>query len=318
VEVMIEAYGLIAQKAEADAVNYGRFSPYNLAPLWLSRVRVPGVDLNPQGTYQVDEIELLSREDYPRILEMGWPDFLDEYLRLRVFTGVPPEVLPWNQASIDVTARWAEIGVPVLKGGTVAPPFEFLCGGRGLRAFSADLFQIPEIVEKVMEEIQRHQVGPACQLNQAGGYHAIWVGGWRGAPCMLSPAMWDRFVWPYMKSLAREIIVEGYIPLFHLDSDWSRELARFRELPPAKSIVALDGCTDIFSAARTLRGHTCLMGDVPAAMLVMGTPEEVTRYCRGLLAELGPDGFILQSGCDIPENARVENVQAMVEAAVSL
>jgi uroporphyrinogen-III decarboxylase len=32
---------------------------------------------------------------------------------------------------------------------------------------------------------------------------------------------------------------------------------------------------------------------------------------------LGPEGFILQSGCDIPNNARLENVQAMVAAATS-
>jgi len=31
--------------------------------------------------------------------------------------------------------------------------------------------------------------------------------------------------------------------------------------------------------------------------------------------ELGPQGFILQSGCDIPANAKLENVQAMVAAA---
>jgi len=31
---------------------------------------------------------------------------------------------------------------------------------------------------------------------------------------------------------------------------------------------------------------------------------------------LGPEGFILQSDCDIPENARLEDVRAMVAAAL--
>jgi len=30
---------------------------------------------------------------------------------------------------------------------------------------------------------------------------------------------------------------------------------------------------------------------------------------------LGPEGFILHSGCDIPVNARLENVHAMIAAA---
>jgi len=56
-------------------------------------------------------------------------------------------------------------------------------------------------------------------------------------------------------------------------------------------------------------------GDVPASMFAFGTPDEVYNYCRKLIQEIGPDGFILQSGCDIPTNAKLENVQAMVSAA---
>lgn len=56
------------------------------------------------------------------------------------------------------------------------------------------------------------------------------------------------------------------------------------------------------------------MGDVPASMLYMKTPDNVYEYSRKLVRELGPEGFILQSGCDIPTNAKLENVKAMVAA----
>ena len=59
----------------------------------------------------------------------------------------------------------------------------------------------------------------------------------------------------------------------------------------------------------------CLMGDVPAAMLSMSSPDTVHEYCTRLIRQLGPDGFILHSGCDIPVNAKLENVRAMVAAA---
>ena len=62
-------------------------------------------------------------------------------------------------------------------------------------------------------------------------------------------------------------------------------------------------------------GHACIMGDVPASMFAFGTPDEVYNYCKKLIREIGPDGFILQSACDIPTNAKLENVQAMVSAA---
>jgi uroporphyrinogen-III decarboxylase len=57
------------------------------------------------------------------------------------------------------------------------------------------------------------------------------------------------------------------------------------------------------------------MGDVPATMLAFGTPDEVYEYCIKLIKELGPEGFILHSGCDIPIDAKLPNVQAMVAAA---
>jgi uroporphyrinogen-III decarboxylase len=58
------------------------------------------------------------------------------------------------------------------------------------------------------------------------------------------------------------------------------------------------------------------MGDVSASMLYLEEPEDVYDYSAKLIRQLGPEGFILHSGCDIPANAKLENVQAMVAAAI--
>jgi len=316
VEVMIEAYRLVADVAEADAVNYGRFSPYNLCYAWLSKVKVPGVDLPEEISYQVIEEELMTREDYDRILALGWPRFFSSYMKERVFKDVPPEYLPANQEPVDVCKEWAKFGVPVLRTSTVAPPFEFLCGGRSLTEFSIDLIEIPDKIETVMNEILPHISHTTCKTAKEEGYPAVWVGGWRTAPAMISPQMWNRFAWPYFKHLVYEVLEFGLIPILHLDSNWDRELGRFRELPKGKIIMALDGETDIFKAKEILGDHMCLMGDVPATMMAMDDPDTVHQYCSKLIQELGPEGFILHSGCDIPDNAKLENVQAMVASVM--
>ena len=51
-------------------------------------------------------------------------------------------------------------------------------------------------------------------------------------------------------------------------------------------------------------------------MFSLGTPSEVTEYCKRLRSEVGPGGFILSSGCDVPIDAKYENVKAMVEAVL--
>lgn len=310
-ETMIQAYRLIG---DGDAINYGAFWPYGLCYDFMSRVAVPGVDLPENEMWQVVETALMQREDYDLLLDMGWSAFFTDFMKNRILNGVPPEYLPPQRKSPDVQAAWRIEGVPVLSGGDVTTPFELLCGSRSLMEFSSDLMEIPDKVIAAMEEITFHLADETIKTAKARGCPLVWIGGWRTAPKMLSPEMWQRFVWPYFSRLVHEVIDSGLIALLHLDSDWTRELVRFKELPKAKCIMALDGETDIFEAKNILGDHICLMGDVPAAMLYLESPDTVYAYCRKLIRELGPKGFILQSGCDIPANAKLENVQAMVAA----
>lgn len=312
-DAMIQAFRLVGN---GDAINYGSFWPYGLCYDFLSKVRVPGVDLPENEMWQVVETDLIDRDDYDRILDLGWPDFFKKTMREQILNDVPAEYLPPQRKSPDVRKAWQIIGVPVLSGGDITTPIELLCGGRSLIRFAIDLLEIPDKVQAVMNAILPHLANKVIQRAKNRGYPLVWIGGWRSAPCLLSPAMWNRFVWPYFRKLVYEVTEAGLIALLHLDSDWTRELQRFRELPRGKCIMALDGETDIFQAKAILGDHMCVMGDVSASMLFLKNPDDVYQYCSRLIRELGSRGFILQSGCDIPANAKLENVQAMVAAAV--
>lgn len=48
--------------------------------------------------------------------------------------------------------------------------------------------------------------------------------------------------------------------------------------------------------------------------LTPGAVDDVKAYCRRLLAEVGPDGFIMAMGCALPPDAKFENVKAMVDS----
>lgn len=311
-KTMIEAFHLAG---EADAINYGAYYPYNLAYSWMSKVRVPGVDLPEDGMYQVVETERMTLDDYDQILNRGWPEFYQDFMEKRVFDDVPPERLPSTQAPVNVRAEWARHGIPVLSGGTVSLPFERLCGARSLNSFFCDLITIPDKVIEVIDHIMPHIVAPVCNLATSWSFPAVWIGGWRSASNMISPKMWERFVWPYFERAVHEVIASGLIAILHLDSNWTRDLPHLRSLPRRKCILSTDGETSLFKAKEILGDHMCLMGDVPAVMLSFGTSNEVYEYSTRLIRELGPEGFILHSGCDIPVDAKLSNVQAMVSAA---
>ncbi len=312
-DVMLEAWDRVG---DGDAINYGSFWPYGLCYSFFSKVRVPGVDLPDDEMWQVAETELMKPEDYDVILSSDWPDYFRSFLEQRVLDDVPAEFKPPQWLSPDARGTWMAKGVPVLSGGDVTTPFELLCGSRSLMEFCVDLMTIPDKVEAAMDVIVPHLTRTAIRRARKYGYDGVWVGGWRTAPANLSPEMWDRFVWPYFRRVVTEVTEAGLIAYLHLDSDWTREFERFRELPRGACVMALDGESDIRKAREVLDGHMCVMGDVPASLLFSGSPDQVYDYASALVGELGPTGFILQSGCDIPTNAKLENVQAMVAAAI--
>lgn len=67
--------------------------------------------------------------------------------------------------------------------------------------------------------------------------------------------------------------------------------------------------------AEVMADRMCINGDVPPSLLALGTEDEVYNYSAKLIKETGSEGFILGQGCDIPVNAKIENVKAMISAA---
>jgi uroporphyrinogen-III decarboxylase len=72
----------------------------------------------------------------------------------------------------------------------------------------------------------------------------------------------------------------------------------------------------MFKAKKILGDTVCIRGNVPASMLITGTPDEVREYCKKLFDVVGAGGgFILDGSVGIPDEAKDENVLAMFECA---
>ena len=151
-------------------------------------------------------------------------------------------------------------------------------------------------------------------MVEQSGIRRVWVGGWRSASALLAPKLWDEFVFPYFQQVVSALAEKDVISVLHLDQDWTRDLARLRELPAGKCILNPDGMTDIRKAKEILGDHMAILGDVPPGLLASGTPDDVYNYVRDLIKDIGPQGLLLCPGCDAPINAKGENMVAMYEA----
>lgn len=300
-----------------DSIHSPSMNVYALPILWLSEVKVPGIDLPDNELWQLHEMERMSFEDYLAINEKGYTKWVTKYLHDKV--GDPmPKMLAHKLKSAGVAKRMRkEAGIPIMNGASIGSPIEGFCGARQLMNFFMDIMEEPEIVKEAMDKAMPFM--EKLFASQLGGGKCVgaWVGGWRAAPQLMSHDTFMEFVWPYLKRLVNIAIANGAVPVLHFDSCWERELETLKELPERKCILMLDGTTDMRKAREVLDDRMCLMGDVPSNMLAFAAPSEVYDYCTKLIRDVGPKtGLILSSGCDCPLNAKDENVDAMIQASV--
>jgi len=301
---------------DADATQNVIFSPFLLPGQWLAPVHTPGNELGDNDMWQmVEEQDFMKQEEYQIILDKGFEYFYRNYLKERLGDN-DKKLEPFFAANPAAYQRFYEAGIPCICDFLMITPFEFFCGGRGLESFFMDdLYDEPDLIDKVFEKVMEYTLKTYQDQINAQKPVGVWIGGWRTAPEMLSPDMWKRFVWPYFKQYADLCIKNDVIPIFHLDANWDLALEYFREMPPKKCILALDSKTNIRKAKEIVGDMMCILGDVPAELLAFGTYDDVYAHTTKIIDDIGPVGYIVASGCDIPSNAKPENVKAMADAA---
>lgn len=302
---------------------------FPIAAVMPLKVKLPGKELPPDAINQFDESEpVIFVEDYDTIIERGWNHFFIRHLMPRVRPGYGGNVFGMIKAGLKIRTLlklmkrdyryWDEKGIPNLIGGMSAPPFEMLSVGRTIYEFSLDLYRRPEKVIAVMDAMLPGIIDSAISGAKDLGVPRIFIGATRGSSGMISPEQFERFYFPWLKRMVEAYDRSGNVAILHFDSDWTGHFERFLELPKGRCILQLDSASDIFKAKEILGDHMCIMGDVPATLLKLGTPEEVEEYCKELIDKIGEGGgFILSAGCEVPHDGKYENVKAMIDTGKS-
>jgi hypothetical protein len=285
---------------------------------------VPGIDGFPANEeFQFLEKSVMEPEEYARIEENGIGRWLLEKLRLnhpelRSLAGMAKTGMGMGMDSLKIkrsTKGWRAKGIEPLVGANLCmPPLEAISMGfRSFDRFILDLFRCPQELKAASRALMNPLKNLGRLLVMTSGIRRVFLGGARTSASCISPRQFEEFALPEWQEMCKFFVDRGVTPLLHLDSDWTAFFPYFKSLPRGKCILNLDGTSDIFKAKEVLGGHMCIMGDVPAAMLKLGDPEEVDEYCRRLITEIGAGGgFILSSGCSVPIDAKPENVKAML------
>jgi len=139
----------------------------------------------------------------------------------------------------------------------------------------------------------------------------IWMH--RGSVPFISPRDFREIYWATLKPIVEELWHRGSQLVLYAEGKWDHELPAFAELPEQSVIFHCDR-TDLLKAHQILGEKFCLSGGVPLELLAYGTPDEVRACCKRIIDNVAQGGgYIMDASGLIMNDARVENVKAMID-----
>ena len=283
--------------------------------------RIPGKELGDNELYQFVETPFFDDPDeYQKILQMGWQNWQGMYMcRIQNPPFEKPEQLGARYglmgANLGMTMGhiYSHGMVPDFDSAT-APIFDTLSMARSMEEFIYDLYDDPGPIMDIINKFQPAADEATIGMLKANNGTRVGCFAMRSCATFLTPAMFEEYAWPGLKGMIERFHAAGITLVLHADADWTPMLPYFTQVPKGSVHIELDGMTDIEKAYEILGGYRSIRGDVPATMMCYGTPDEVSQYCDKLINMGMKGGFMLGSGCEIPMNAKPENIKAMIDA----
>lgn len=284
------------------------FSAYYLD--WQLPGRQLPVNLPPQLSERSLSDPFLKAEDYDKILEKGF-FWLANYNTasmgdLKRLAEIGPKVAEYT------VKWWSEFQVPTFNDGAGGTVFDLLSTFRGSTNFMKDIYRhkdkIIEIMDKYTDDfILMGEYG----ITQSQG-KTLLVGGARASADFISIKHFEELFWPYFKKTISTYVKKGYIIQMHMDTDWTDRLHFFKELPKGKLYLHIDERTDIFKAKEILGDHLCIQGNIKPSLFKLGSPHHIEEIVKKIIDGCA-DGGGLMVGSEIPDEAKLENLKALVD-----
>jgi hypothetical protein len=224
------------------------------------------------------------------------------------------EALKW----IGFVGAWgkemAAAGFPNFFGGGTKAPFDTIGDTlRGTRGIMLDMYRQPDKLLQALEAMAPLMIKMGASAAKMNGNPMVFIPLHKGADGFLSDEQFKTFYWPTFRKLLMGLIDEGCVPFPWAEGGYNSRLKVIRDVPKGKTAWGFD-TTDMAKAKGILGSVACIGGNMPIALLSVGTPQAVKDYAKKLIETAGKGGgYIMMNGVVI-ENIKPENVKAMIDA----
>lgn len=281
---------------------------------WRLPGRMLGVNEPPQLVERSLDNPLLTENDYDRIIDEGllWLANFD-----RASMGDMTKLGKIGAKVAENTEKWwTHFKVPTFTEGAVIVPFDLLSVFRGSTNFMKDIYRFPDKIKAVSDFL----VDDVILMGEYGVSQSqgktLLVGAVRASADFVSIKHFEELFWPYFKKIVTRYVNDGFIVQLHMDTCWTDRLHYLLELPKGKIYMHMDERTDIFKAKEILGNHICIQGNMKPSLFTLGTPAMVEKQTKEIIDKCAEGGGLFV-GAEIPDNAKLENLKAMIDTCKS-
>lgn len=224
------------------------------------------------------------------------------------------EAMVWIKKFAEFRIKAMSAGFPPAVGGATKAPFDIIGDTlRGTREIMIDLYRRPDAVLKAVERLTPIAIKQGVRGANGSGVPVVFIPLHKGADGFMSDEQFRKFYWPSLLAVVNGLVDEGCVAYLFAEGSYNTRLDYLKELPRGSCLCHFDQ-TDMEKAKKVLKDITCIAGNIPAVLLLTGTPEEVKNYCKNLIDTAGKDGgFILCPGSALNE-AKPDTIHAMIDS----
>jgi len=277
---------------------------------WRLPGRMLGVNEPPQLVENSLANPILTVNDYDRIIDEGllWlanfkrAGIGDLIKKPKIAAKVEEYTIKW----------WTHYNVPTFTDGAVIVPFDLLSVFRGSTNFMKDIYRYPDKIKEVSDFL----IDDVIAMGEFGASKmegkTLLVGAVRASADFISIKHFEELFWPYFKKIVTRYVNDGFIVQLHMDTNWTDRLHYLLELPKGKIYMHMDERTDIFKAKEILGDHMCIQGNLKPSLFTFGTPAMIEKQTKEIIDKCAEGGGLFV-GAEIPDNAKLENIKAMID-----
>lgn len=212
------------------------------------------------------------------------------------------------------TQRLMTIGLPktVIRGAYVAGPYSLagLIMGADNAAMATILepAKLHELCRFATERIQQY-----ARLLISAGAQIICV--LEPSAVMLGPDQFEEFSAAYIRHIGASCTYNGVNIVYHTCGNTMHLIDRMVSANVhGISLDSHEAGVDLPAVAARVPETVAIIGNInPTAAMLKGSPEQIRKEVNDLLVRMDPfPNFILSTGCDLPQETPLENIEAFI------